>query len=184
MKRAAFLFAVALFSIAYGAKPKHMADAKAPDTIEPDPDKAVLVMHSNTNFHLMKMVHDYFIGDKFIGQDKKNTWFITKVDPEQQYLFFTIKEKIYNTGKITFEAGKIYYVLRKSVPGGSIMTTQTPDDFAQYLKETETQYRIFKPGSKIPELDKDDIEEAKEEFEEEAKEDPDKHKDVLEYKGY
>lgn len=184
MKKAALIFSLVLLTTAHAAKVKHMAEATAPAEIQGDPDKAVLVIHSNTNFHLMKMVVDYFIDNTFVGQDKTNAWFVTKVAPGEHYLFFTIKEKIYNTGKINFESGKVYYILRKAVPGGSIMFTQTPDEFKQYLGETETVYCEVKPAGSLPELDEDEISEAKEEFEEEVKEDPGKHQDVLEYKGF
>ena len=184
MKHAAGILVLSLVLPVLAKSADLMEEATAPAEIARDEARAILVIHSNTNFHIFKGVWDYFVDNKHIGQDKKNSYFITAVEPGEHWIFFSIKDKIMNTGKITFEAGKIYYVLRKAVPGGCIMTTQSPEQFAAYLKEDEPLYLTYKPDDDLPELDEDDIADEKEEFEEEAQEDPEKHADVLDYTGY
>jgi hypothetical protein len=176
---------MALAVTACAKDPEHVVAGTAPATIEPDPAKATLIIHSNTNLHFIKTAWGYFVDNQFVGQDRSNGYQIVKVEPGIRWVFFTIKEKIYNTGKFKLEAGKRYYILRKAVPGGAIMTTQTPEQFAQYLKETSTEFLEFKPvKDDVPELDADDIKDEQEEFEEEAKDDPAKHADVLNYTGF
>lgn len=185
MKNKLLLFCLVASISVQAGKVKLMTPTNAPSEITKNEEKATLIIHSNTNMHLMKMVYNYYVDDKFIGQDKKNAWFTTEIDPGSHYVYFTIKDDIMNAGKINFEAGKTYYVLRKAVPGGSIMTTQTPDQFKEFLKEEEPEYWTLNSDiGDAPELDADDIKDEQEEFEEESKEDPDKHKDVLEYKGF
>lgn len=185
MKHAACVLVAVMAASAIAKGPDHMKAATAPAEIPRDEAKATLVIHSNTDFHLFKAVHEYFLGDKLIAQDKTDAYSITMVEPGEHWLFFTVKEKIMNTGKFSLEAGKVYYVLRKAVPGGSIMTTQTPEQFAEYLKSSTPTYLEFSPqDDDFSELDADDIQDEKEEFEEEAKEDPEKHADVLNYKGF
>jgi len=185
MARTAAMLLLGLMFAAIGKDPEHVVSATAPASIESDPEKATLIIHSNTNMHFIKTVWDYFVDDKFVGQDRSNAYQTVKVDPGTHWLYFTVKERIYNTGKFNLEAGKRYYILRKAVPGGAIMTTQSPDEFAQYLKETKTEYLQFKQDDDdIPVLDADDIKDEQDEFEEEAKEDPEKHSDVLNYKGF
>lgn len=193
MQKHILLFAVLLVvSTLYAKKdklPDHMAKADPPKEIERVEDKAVLVIHTNTKFHFIKARYDYYIDDNLVGQDnKREVYFTVQVEPGTRWFFCTIKDNIMNTARFTLEAGKIYYLLRKSVPGGNVMLTQTPEDFAKYLKELEPLYLVFKPSGepeKLPDkVDEDDIQEEKEDFEEDVKEDPEKHADVLNFKGY
>lgn len=179
-----FISTIVVLSV-FAADIEHMVVGEAPSEIERDPEMSVIVMHANTNFHIFKGVYNYFIDDEFIGQDKRNSYFIAKVKPGTRYLYITLKGKVYNVGRFDFKPNKIYYILRKSCPGGNILLTQKPEEFQQFVKEETPEFLIRKEGSGEPDKVKEKrLKKAKEEFDEEVEDDPGRHEDVLKYPGY
>ena len=166
--------------------PEHMQNATAPQTIERDSTQAVIVFHTNTNFHIkpLKPLYDYFIDDQMVGQTKFNSYFIVHAAPGTRWIYLTIGGKVYNTARLELEANKIYYILEKAVPGGQILLSQTPELFAQYLKEVNPQYLVFKPAGETKKIKENRLADARKEFEEDVAKDPARHEDMLKYKGF
>jgi hypothetical protein len=164
-----------------------MQEAQAPAEIPRDSAKAVLVIHSNTGSAFNKAKINYYLDDNLIGQDKTDAYFITRVDPGTHWIFFNIdgESRVFNTGRLIFEPGKIYYLLRLTVPFGIAMTTQSPEDFKKYLADcSKTKFYTFIGQGKGKQLKPDRIEAAKKAYEEELIKDPKKHEDQINYKGF
>jgi len=170
----------------FAGGPEHMQSTAALQTIERDSTQAVIVFHTNTNFHIkpLKPLYEYFVDDQMVGQTKFNSYFIVHAAPGTRWIYLTIGGKVYNTARLDLEANKIYYILEKAVPGGQLLLSQTPDDFAQYLKEIKPEYLVFKPAGETKKIKESRLEDARKEFEEDVAKDPGKHEDMLKYKGF
>ncbi|MBD3393110.1 MAG: hypothetical protein GF418_13395 [Chitinivibrionales bacterium] len=92
--------------------------------------------------------------------------------------------------RLTFEAGKIYYLIQAVYPvpmvGITTSLTLMPCEEAAAKLEQEKgnfTYTRINPARGIENLDADDVEEEREDRKEWADENPDKAKAEIEYKG-
>ena len=90
--------------------------------------------------------------------------------------------------RINFEAGRIYFLNQNIYPGFWNMrtgfSTMTKEDALKEINESGCDYRVYNTKNPGPDMEVKDYNETKADFEREVKEDPNRHKDVLEYKGY
>ncbi len=90
------------------------------------------------------------------------------------------------TAQINFEAGKIYF-LNQDIRMGVWMarTGYSPLTAADALREiNEIDYRVYDTAHPGEDMSQKDFQDVKEDIEKEVKEDPGRHKDVLDYRGY
>jgi hypothetical protein len=166
--------------------PDIMIKQETQPEIKADPEKAVLVIYRGTVFGGAVAISNY-IDKQFIGQTQGKSYFISKVDPGNHYL---IGESENNAcAKITLEAGKIYYVMQGIYPGVMFARTgfsaSNPEDFTKDQKEG-MDFLVYTPlpsADDIPSIE-EEYKETIEDFEKELVEDPAKHKDMVELKGY
>jgi hypothetical protein len=151
--------------------------------IKPSDTKAKLVIVRGTSFGFAVKI-DNFLDGKFIGQTKGKSYFITEVDPGTHYIIGAAENN--SCARLNFEAGKIYYLLQAIYPGIMFARTgfiaQKPEEADKDI--AECKYLIIDPAKKAEDMKKADYDKTAADFDREAKEDPGRHKDVLEYKGY
>lgn len=146
-------------------------------------DKATLVIIRATNFGFAMIIDNYLDG-KHIGQTKGKTYFLTEVEPGTHY----VMSQAENVGcaRFDFEAGKVYYLTQAIFPG--IMKARTgfiAIDPEQAEKDIEDcNYYVYDSANPGENMDPEDYQETKADFDDEAINDPDRHKDVLNYPGY
>jgi hypothetical protein len=161
----------------------NMIEQDTKPEIKPVSDKAVLVVLRTTSFGFA-VVMDTYLDGKLIGQTQGKCYFITKVDPGEHYLMGE-SENI-ATAKINFEAGKVYYLNQDVFMGVMKARTGWEPKSPEFAIEQipECDYLVYDVNNPGDDLDEDDYQEAIEDFEEEVKDDPERHINTLEYTGY
>ena len=176
-----FVTFTALFLISCGGL--SMIEKEAPTEIKADPANAKLVIYRGTSFGFAIKLDNY-LDEKFIGQTKGKSFFITTVTPGEHYIVASGENN--SCAKVNFEAGKVYYLLQAIFPG--IMKARTgfigsnPEKFEK--DKADLTYFVLAEGEDYPEIDKDDYKETVNDHEKELQEDPDKHKDTAKLEGY
>jgi len=165
--------------------PKHMITMDVKPTIASKPDKAVLVIVRTSSWG-GGMVINNFIDGKMIGQTQGKSFFITEVKPGPHFVM--AKAENVAAAKINFEAGRIYFLDQSIFPGIWTMRTgfspMTAEEAKKQISERGSDYRAYNTGNPGPDMNAKSYEETKADFEREAKEDPKRHKNILEYRGY
>jgi hypothetical protein len=82
--------------------------------IVPDSEKATLVIYRGTSFGYGVTMATY-LDNKFVGQTKGASYFITKAEPGIRSMTGIAEKNIYH--QLTLEAGKIYYINQGIYPG-------------------------------------------------------------------
>jgi len=154
-------------------------------------DKATLVMSRGWEAMYGSNAHiNTFLDGKFIGVTAINTYFATQVDPGSHYVFsqpIALVSAPYSISKLNFEAGKTYYLnlqVRQPpfTPMPIVGTFAVPPEEAEVADKT---YMVRNPAVAAPaDMSAEDKSGAIADYEKELKEDPDKHKDAVNYKGY
>jgi Protein of unknown function (DUF2846) len=151
--------------------------------IKPSQTMAKLVIIRTTSFGFAVKI-DNFVDGKFIGQTQGKSFFITEVEPGTHYVIAASENNA--CARLNFEAGKLYYLMQAIYPGIMFARTgfgtMTPEEADKEIKEAK--YFIIDPAKKGKDLDAESYKKTCADFDKEAKEDPDRHKDVLNYKGY
>ncbi len=166
-----------------GCGNQYMRKVETRPVIAPDPSKATLVIYRSTSFGFIKEIHNY-VDKAYVGTTKGKCYFATKVDPGTHYVIADAENKA--CAKINFEANKVYYLNQLIFMG--VMSARTgfagsnPQDFE--AQKNEMDYEILNPEEKGPSLDEKDFNQTVADFEKEDKEDPNKHKDTDNLKGY
>jgi len=148
-----------------------------------DSDKALLVVMRTTSYGFGVVMNSYVDG-KYIGRTKGKCYYFTKLDPGEHWVMGESENRA--VAKMTFEAGKVYYLEQLVVIG--IMKARTgwhprdPEYFRGQLPELT--YLVVDPNSPQEDMDADDLAEDKQNHEKEIKKDPERHKNTLEYQGY
>lgn len=185
MKRMLMLFPVVLLLAA--CSPAHMVkkDQKLDiATIQPDAGKAALVIARTTSFGGAINFFTY-IDRKFIGVTKGKGCFVKKdIEPGLQYLI--ARTESLETGKVTFEPDKVYYVQQTPRLGVWVARVSLTPVTLEHLKQ-----EIGEDGCDWYEIDGKDIaedltdhefQEATTDYEREIKEGY--HKEFTEYTGF
>lgn len=174
---------VLLMSCAAGTV--HMLDQDIKPKIAVKSDKAVLVVVRTTSYG-WAIVIDNYIDRKMVGQTRGKSYFMTDVAPGTHYVM--AKAENVAAARINFEAGRIYFLdqgiymgIWTARTGLSVMTAA---EALKQINEEGCDYRVYNLQNPGEDLDPEDYQETRDDFEKEVKEDPTRHKDTLEYKGY
>ncbi len=177
------LLSVLLVSCAAGTKYMTEQDTKPP--IAPKADKAELVIVRTTSLGWAITIDNYIDG-KMIGQTRGKSYFIAEVQPGSHFVM--AKAENVAAARINFEAGRVYFLDQSIYPGFWTMRTgfsaMTKEDALKQVNESGCDYRVYDTKNPGPDMEAKDYNETKADFEKEVKEDPKRHQDVLEYKGY
>ncbi len=145
-------------------------------------DKAVLLIIRTTSFGWGGVVDNYLDG-KMIGQTQGKMYFLTDVTPGLHYVISHADNT--DTARIKFEAGRIYFLQQGIYPGWNITTRFSPMTLEEAQKEIkEAIFVVYDTANPGKDMSEKDFKKAKDDFEKENKEDPTRHKKVIEYKGY
>lgn len=154
-----------------------------PKEIRPVEGKATLVIYRGTSFGYAVKI-DNFLNEKFIGQTKGKSYFITEVDPGEYYLIGAAENN--SCAKLRLQSGKVYYVLQGIYPGVMFARTgfsgSNPEDFEKDL--AGLSYYECCTDNDLPTIDPDDYKETVADFERDMVEDPSRHADTYNLMGY
>ena len=182
---AGILSLISVFLVSCAPGTVHMLDQDVKPPLAIKPDKAVLVMVRTTSFG-WAIVIDNYIDGKMIGQTRGKSYFITDLAPGTHYVMAHAENIA--AARMQFEAGRIYFLdqgiymgVWKARTGLSAMTAE---EALKQINENGCDYRVYNTQKPGEDLDPKDYRETKDDFEKEVKEDPARHKDTLEYKGY
>jgi len=178
------LFVVPLFLTACGG-PKHMIIMDVKPKLAPKAGVAVLVIVRTTSFGGGVTIENC-LDRKLIGQTKGKSYFITDVKPGRHYVMAHAEN--WATARINFEANKVYF-LDQGIYMGVWMartgfTPMTAEDALKQINESGMSYGEYNAKSPGEDMSEKDFNEAKADFEKEVKEDPTRHKNTLEYRGF
>src|SRR5438132_1187424 len=147
-------------------------------------DMAVLAIVRTTSFGFAVVIDNYFDG-KMIGQTRGKSSFLTLVPAGRHYVMG--KAENISTARLDFEPGKVYFLNQFITPGFWKARTgfapMTGDEGMKEFTESGNDYREYDFAHPGPDLEAADFKEARDDFEKETKEDPGRHRDILEYKG-
>ncbi len=168
---------------ACGGGAKHMTLMETKPRIAVKKDKAVLVIARTTSFGGGVAI-DNFLDGKMIGQTRGKSFFVTDVTPGSHYVMAHAEN--WAAARINFAAGRVYFLNQMITVGVWMARTgfspMTPKDGLEQINESGCDYLVYnKPGE---DMSAEDYKGVKDDFEKEVKEDPGRHKDTLEYKGY
>ncbi|NLD91259.1 MAG: DUF2846 domain-containing protein [Fibrobacter sp.] len=170
----------------------YMLQNESGPEIKAVPNKATIVIYRSSPFNLSVTIDNY-IDNTFIGQTQGKSYFITKVDPGSHYLIGASENNA--CAKITVDAGKVYYIQQEIYQGvlqglfiganiaRTAFTGKTPDDFANEQKKL-TYLSIVTNATVFPTMKEEEYTETCEDFDREAVEDPEKHKDMVNLQGF
>lgn len=166
----------------------HMEDTEISLPIEAVENKATVVIFFDMNKPSLYM---HFIGDRLLGETSGPTYFVSEIDPGEQWYYMVprIKDKavdLVRASKITFEAGKVYYFMVKFITGKiTILAPQSPQEFNKEVTDSKLRALKFVEGkSKIAEVKEKWLEKAREEFEEDVADKKSSVQDIINYRGY
>lgn len=128
-----------------------------------------------------------YLDKKMIGQTRGQSYFATDVKPGAHYLMAVSENTA--VARLNFEAGKTYILQQMILPSlnpfkgipRTGFTTMTAADFQKESKDAD--FLIYDTKHPGEDMQDKDFQEAKQDFENEVKEDPNRHKDTLQYHG-
>ncbi len=168
---------------ACGGGAKHMTLMETKPRIAVKKDKAVLVIVRTTSLGGAIAIDNYLDG-KMIGQTKGKSYFVTDVNPGSHYVMAHAEN--WAAARINFAAGRVYFLNQMITIGVWAPRTgfspMSVKDGLEQSNESGCDYLVYnKPGEN---MSAEDYKGVKDDFEKEVKEDPGRHKDTLEYKGF
>jgi hypothetical protein len=154
--------------------------------IKADPDKATIVIYRHLSIG-GAIVFNTYLDNKLIGQTKWKSYFVTTTEPGEHVLITSAENN--SCAKITLEAGKVYYIT--TIPTIGVMKARVitsasdPMQFEEQKKElTYYQISVKDADQEDLSLDKETYDETVADYEKELKDKPDRHKDMINLKGY
>jgi hypothetical protein len=178
------LLTLPFFLIACG--PKHMITQDVRPPLVAKSDKALLVIVRTMGFYAKRAVFDNYLDKIMIGQTQGKSYFITDVAPGEHYVMGHAEN--WSSARINFEAGRIYILHQLIFPGAWTIRTgfspMTAEVGLEQIYESGCDYFVYDTNNPGEDMSEDNYQKAKEDFENEVKEDPGRHKNTLEYRGY
>lgn len=153
-------------------------------TVKPAPGKAALVVARTTSFGGAVNFYNY-IDRKFIGVTRGKGCFVKNgIEPGSQYLI--ARTESLETGKILFEADKVYYIQETPRIGVMVarvtLTPVTPEHLSAEIGDGGCTYYEIDEKDRAEDLTDHEINEAVTDYEREIKEGH--HKEFTDYKGF
>ncbi len=143
-----FIIATALFFVSCNNDFSMTRQTQKPQ-ITPDSEKATLVIYRGTSFGYGMTMATY-LDNRFVGQTRGASYFITKTEPGIRHLT-GIAEKNINH-RLSLEAGKIYYINQGIYPGvllaESKIVVSDEHHFLKRLKKLTFYYYKHDPHQK------------------------------------
>ena len=166
-----------------GCATTHMTKPeKAPDLVA-QPDKATLVIIRETYFG-GGIVFSHYLDERFIGETKGETYFVTLVTPGPHYVVITTE----NTGvaHFDFKPGKTYFLGEGVAMGVWYARTSgfypmSPVAAARAMKDC--RYLVYDPKTGGEKIDPKVHQQALDDYHEDIKENQDAFKNILTYDG-
>ncbi|HMK43369.1 MAG TPA: hypothetical protein VK445_04470 [Dissulfurispiraceae bacterium] len=164
----------------------HMIIMETKPRLALQPNKALLVI-VRPNVLYTGLVDNYLDG-KMIGQTQGKSYFVTDVTPGTHYVMAHADS--WATARMTFEANKVYFMnqLTSAKLGFPFVWTAfsvlTIQDAMQQINEAGCLYLVYDQKNPGKDIQPSKFEEMKADFEQEVKENSDRHSDTLGYKGY
>jgi hypothetical protein len=178
--------ALMLALLLVGCSPKHMVTMDIKPPLAARPDMALLIIVRTTSMYGGGEVFDNYLDGKMIGQTAGKGYFMTDIAPGSHYIMAHAQNWV--VARMNFEAGKVYilnqwviYGFPRARTGFSAMTAE---DSMKHISERGSDYFMYNKSTPGEDMSARDFEELKNNFEKEVKEEPDRHKDTLEYRGY
>lgn len=163
----------------------HMITKSNKPEFEAKSGKALLVIVRTMSIFGSVPVENYLDG-KLIGITRGKSYFITDVNPGKHYLMARADNMV--TTRVDFEPEKIYFLQQSIIPGGIFTMTAfyvfTYEEAMKQMNESGSRFLVYDPGDSDTYLSEKDFKEAKEEFDQEVSEENERHKEILEYRGY
>ncbi len=180
---AVLAFTIAALGSACGSS--HMIQRETKPAISAQPGRATLLIIRTTSFGWGITMSDYLDG-KMIGQTRGRCFFMTDVPLGPHYVVADAENKA--VAKLNFQAGRIYALSQGVYPGiwsaRTGFSAMTAADARKEMADSSCDYREYNTAKPGKDLDPKDYKEAVDDFEEEAKKEPGRHKDTLEYQGF
>jgi hypothetical protein len=153
-------------------------------TVKPNPGKAALVVARTTSFGGAVNFYNY-LGYKFIGVTKGKGCFVKNdIEPGLQYLI--ARTESLETGKIQFEADKVYYVQESPRLGWVVarvtLSPVTPEHLSAEIGDGGCTYYVIDEKDRAEDLTEHEYQEAVTDYEREITEGY--HSDFKDYKGF
>lgn len=173
------LAALVLASLAACA-PKHMIAQDSRPTVAPKPAVAQLVVIRDGSLCFFLTVDEYLDG-KLMGQTHGKSYFVTEVPAGTHYV--SARGNSTDTVRMNFEPGRVYFLGVGMYPGGFIDLYTMPAERALAdMASPSLTYRIFNKQSNVTLPDADYKAEI-DALERAIKNNPEKYKEMLQYKG-
>lgn len=153
--------------------------------IKPEQGKAALVIYRHISFG-GAVVFNTYLDNEIIGQTKWKSYFVAQVTPGEHYLIASSENEA--CAKINLEEGKVYYATQ--IPHIGVMKTRvalsagSPEEFNEQQHEMTFYNFVGVEKESLKHLEREDYDEAVSEHEKELIEDPDRHADMANLKGY
>lgn len=183
-KKLILLLTLSLFLVSCGGF--YMIEQETKPEIKPKSDKATIVVYRHVSFGGM-VVFSTYIDNKLAGQTKMKSYFIAEVDPGEHYIVTSAENN--SCAKINTEAGKVYYL--NVIPHMGVMKARVgtsasdPETFEE--QKPEMDYYQLSTTDLSPDdlkMEDDEYKETIADYEKELVEDPERHKDMVNIKGY
>lgn len=153
-------------------------------TVKPDPGKAALVIARTTNFGGAVNFYNY-LDRTFIGVTKGKGC-IVKKDVEPGLTYLIARTESLETGKLQFEAGKVYYVQESPRIGWVVarvtLAPVTPEHLVDEIGSDGCSYYEIDASDRASDLTDHEYKEAVTDYEREIGEGY--HKEFTTYKGF
>jgi hypothetical protein len=178
------LLLVAIFFAGCGTK--HMIPADIKPTFAAKPDMALLVIFRTTSAYGDGHLFDNYLDGKMIGQTVGKGFFTTDIAPGSHYVMAHAQNWV--TARLDFEAGKTYFLNQwviYSVPTPRTgFAAMAAENALKHIGERGSDYLVYDSHNHGEDMAVPVFEKLRNNFEKEVKEDPARHKDTLEYRGY
>lgn len=179
-------FGLLLTLFLFGCGPKHMILTDAMPTFVPKSGMALLVVVRTTSAYAGGQVFDNYLDGKMIGQTAGKGFFMADVAPGSRYVMAHAQN--WAVARIDFEPGKVYFLNQwviYSFPKARTGFAAMPVDNAlKHIRERGSDYLVYDKSKPGEDMASPVFEALQNTFEKEVKEDPGRHKDTLEYRGY
>jgi hypothetical protein len=177
------LLLLLMLSLLSGCATTSMVTLDQPPDLAPRPDQATLVIIRNTFFG-GPIVFWHYLDGTFIGETQGRSYFITPVTPGPHYVAVASENNA--VAHFDFKPGKTYYlgegvtmgVWRARTSGFYPMTQE-----AALEAMASSSYLHYDPARGGENMDAALYQQAIEDYEQDAKENPDAYQDILLYDG-
>ncbi|MSQ82105.1 MAG: hypothetical protein EXR77_04195 [Myxococcales bacterium] len=178
-------FALTTTAFAGGCGPSYMIHKDFKPAPAAEAGRATLLIIRTTSFG-WGITIDEFLDGKMTGQTRGRCFFMTDVPLGSHYVIGDAENKA--VARINFQAAKIYALSQGIYPGfwkaRTGFSAMSAAEAKREMADSSCDYREYNAAKPGQDMEANDYKEAIDDFEKETKEDPDRHKDTFNYKGF